>query len=50
MSWVIVEIATNKAVMETWNRKIVAALNTEKYRAVPIMEYLTALNAEIANA
>lgn len=43
-SWVIREKATNAVVMETFDRAKVAALNTEKYEAVPILEYLGALN------
>jgi hypothetical protein len=43
-SWVFVERATGKAVMETFNPKLVAKLNTEKYRAVPIGEYLAGFN------
>ena len=30
--------------METFNPKLVAKLNTERYRAVPIGEYLASLN------
>jgi hypothetical protein len=43
-SWVIVEKATGKAVLETFNPKVVANLNTAKYKAVPIGEYLGSLN------
>lgn len=50
MSWIIVEIETGKAVLETWNRKIAAAINADKYRAVPALEYLAGLNKKIADA
>ena len=30
--------------METFSAKLVAALNTSKYEAVPIREYLASLN------
>jgi GGDEF domain-containing protein len=43
-SWVIKERATGMAVMETFDRKKVDALNTGKYEAVPIIDYLAELN------
>lgn len=43
-SWVIKEKSTGAAVMETFDRKRVDALNTEKYEAVPIYDYLVGLN------
>lgn len=43
-SWVIREKATGKEVMETFDRKKVEALNTEKFEAVPIAEHLASLN------
>ena len=46
-SWVITDKATNKAVMETFNADIIPCLNTDKYNAVPIMEYLQSLNKTI---
>ena len=48
-SWVVVDL-DGKAVLETFNPKLVAALNTNKYRAVPILEYLSELNAKIRAA
>lgn len=33
--------------METFNPKLVAALNTVKYEAVPILDYLCALNRKL---
>jgi hypothetical protein len=39
-SWVLREKATGKVITETFDKKKVAALNTEKYEAVPIKEYL----------
>lgn len=44
MSWVIREISTGRVILETWNPKLVAALNTARYEAVPIREYLASLN------
>jgi Ca2+-binding EF-hand superfamily protein len=46
-SWVIIEISTGEAIFETYIEKMVSAINTEKYRAVPIVEYLGALNKTI---
>ena len=43
-SWVIVEIATGKAVMETFNERLVKALNVDRYKAVRAHEYLASLN------
>jgi hypothetical protein len=43
-SWVIREKATGKVIAETFDRKKVDALNTEKYEAVPILEHLQGLN------
>lgn len=43
-SWVIIEISTGTAILETYNPKVVAALNTTNYKAVPILEYLQGLN------
>lgn len=46
-SYVIIEIATGSAVLETFSEKIAQAINTNKYKAVPILEYLQAINKEI---
>ena len=48
-SWVICEIATKKAIFETYDEKSAAMrlLNTAKYEAVPIHKYLTDLNKAI---
>jgi hypothetical protein len=43
-SWVIRERATGEVVMETFDRKKIEALNAEKYEAIPIGDYLAALN------
>ncbi len=49
-SWVIVEKATGKAVLETYSPGVVARLNTARYEAVPILAYLQALNRQIKAA
>lgn len=43
-SWVIREKTTGEVVMETFDRAKVDRLNTSKYEAVPIREYLASLN------
>lgn len=43
-SWVIRDRVSGKVLFETFNPKIVAALNTSRYEAVPILEYLQSLN------
>lgn len=47
VSWVIVDQITGKSVCETFSRKIVDAINTSRYRAIPIEEYLPGLNRAI---
>jgi hypothetical protein len=44
MSWVIKEKATGRVICETFDKALVARLNTEKYEAVPILKYLESLN------
>jgi hypothetical protein len=43
-SWVIREKATGRVLFETFSRKIVAAINTARYEAVPILQYLVSIN------
>ena len=43
-SWVIREKATGRVIMETFSARLVAALNTARYEAVPIHAYLQSLN------
>lgn len=43
-SWVVKEISTGRVIMETFDKRKVEALNTAKYQAVPIMQYLQSLN------
>lgn len=47
MSWVIRERATGRVLFETFSRKVAAAINTAKYEAVPILQYLGSINAAI---
>ena len=47
-SWIIVDIKTGKAVMETYDKATAdKAAGTGHYRAVPALEYLQAINARI---
>jgi hypothetical protein len=43
-SWIIRHKATGNVIMETYSRKLVLALNTKAYEAIPIGEYLASLN------
>ena len=46
-SWVIVEIATGRAVLETYSEQVKDSINPEKYRAVEVLEYLQDFNKSI---
>jgi hypothetical protein len=46
-SWVIRRKGDKGALFETFNPKIVAALNTANYEAVPIEEYLQEFNRTV---
>lgn len=46
-SWVIRERSTGRVIMEAFNPKLVKALNTARYEAVPILEYLVAVNKSL---
>lgn len=45
-SWVIRDKATGAAVMETFNPKLAEKVNTAKYEAVPIGQYLGEINGQ----
>jgi hypothetical protein len=46
-SWAIRDKATGEVVMETFDKKKVDALNTDKYEAVPIQQHLAEVNQSI---
>lgn len=46
-SWVIIELATGNGILETYSKSLTKKINTEKYKAVPILEYLQAVNKAI---
>lgn len=46
-SWILRNKETGEVIMETFDKAKVAALNTAKYEAVPIQEYLGAMNGGI---
>ena len=43
-SWILRNKTTKEVICETFDATKVAALNTEKYEAIPILEYLVSLN------
>lgn len=43
-SWVIRDKASKQVRMETFSKRVVDSLNKEKYEAIPILQYLSALN------
>ena len=43
-SWVIKDNYSGEVLFETFDEFLVSKLNTEKYRAIPILEYLVSLN------
>jgi hypothetical protein len=46
-SWVIVELSTGEVVFETFNEALATKhLNTSKFKAVPILEWLQGLNSK----
>jgi hypothetical protein len=47
-SWVIREKETKKVICETFSRRMIDSLNTLKYEAVPILEYLQEFNRSAA--
>lgn len=49
-SWVIRERATGNVLFETFDRRKVEALNTAKYEAVPILDYLVGFNRAVKEA
>jgi hypothetical protein len=48
-SWIIVSRETEKAVFETWNKKIADCVNTNKYEVLPAQEWLARLNVKYAD-
>jgi hypothetical protein len=43
-SWVVVRKSDKQAIFETFSKRTAAAINTERYTAVPILEYLVSIN------
>lgn len=46
-SWVIVDKATRTAIFETFKASTAQAINTAKYEAMPIEDYLIEFNAKV---
>lgn len=49
-SWVVREKQSGKVLFETFDKKKVDNLNTDKYEAVPAYKYLTELNSKISGS
>jgi hypothetical protein len=47
-SWVIVDNETNKPLFETFSKKIASSINKNRYKAIPILEYLQNFNKGLA--
>jgi len=45
-SWILKNKFTKEVVCETFNPFWIKKLNTEKYEAVPIMDYLVSINGK----
>lgn len=46
-SWVIVNKETGVAVFETYQESVTLKLNTAKYEAIPVLNYLQQLNRSL---
>ena len=46
-SWILRNKTSKEVICETFDKRKVELLNTEKYEAVPILEYLQGLNRVI---
>ncbi len=46
-SWVIVDKSTGRAIAETFRVNVALAINTLKYRVVPIEQYLQEFNQAV---
>lgn len=46
-SWIIVNRATGAVLFETFQESITLKLNTAKYQAVPVLQYLQQFNRSI---
>ena len=47
VSWVFVDLETGEGVYEAYSASVAAKVNTKRYKAVPILEYLQNLNRRI---
>lgn len=46
-SWVIRRLDTRQAIFETYNHSVAMKVNAEKFEAVPILQHLQEINAEV---
>ncbi|MDO3558182.1 hypothetical protein [Ralstonia pseudosolanacearum] len=47
-SWIIREKVSKGVLFETFSEQVVARLNTNKYEAVPVLQYLQEFNGGVA--
>lgn len=45
-SWIIRNKETGEVIAETFNKRVVEALNVKKYEAVPILNHLVSMNGK----
>jgi len=43
-SWVIVHIETGEVILETYNKELISCFRPEKFKVIPILEWLQSLN------
>lgn len=43
-SWVIVHLETGEPILETYNKELISCFRPEKFKVVPILEWLQSLN------
>lgn len=46
-SWVVVRRDTGEVILETFNPGIASAINTGRYEAVPILQWLVRINQRL---
>lgn len=46
-SWIVVDRATGKGVLETFNRKVAEAINQDRYEVITTATWLARVNASI---
>jgi hypothetical protein len=49
-SWIVTETSTGNVILETFNPKVAAAINRNKYTVQTALEYLEQFNARLAES